>query len=243
MTYVRDPTYILAPNWTFRPGGPVALGNIDADSLRPQHTLSKPEKDFPELETATENNWRLATEKIRSVSSSIWTRLFKQVCVGVDAKREKSERGKFVMKSLDTIYFKEDLSLEEIHERANEMRVKSILNADSLLFRRPVYMVTGFKIAKGFRLTNSDILDYWFSVVAAGAVAPEASLGAQVGAGSKRGINDGFGAPNDTVFAYQLMKVKPKGWGEKNQGLETEDLHHKEVFLSDGDEDEDEERY
>ncbi|KAL7943373.1 hypothetical protein V8C42DRAFT_328864 [Trichoderma barbatum] len=53
------------------------------------------------------------------------------------------------MKSLETVYFRDVPSIPDCQELVNEPIVRSILNADSL-FRTPVHMVTGLKIAKGF---------------------------------------------------------------------------------------------
>lgn len=70
-------------------------------------------------------------------------------------------------------------------------------------------------------------------------MAPEASVGAKVDVETKTSLLDRFEAANNIIFAYQLLRIKPKGWG-KNQTLQTEDFHHKEAFLGDGDEEEEE---
>ncbi|KAL7959266.1 hypothetical protein V8C34DRAFT_280246 [Trichoderma compactum] len=148
MPSVRYPTYLLAPNWTYRPNGPIALGNIIVDPFRPQYAISRPTKPLSETETATENNWIFETEKIRSVNVSIWTRLFNQLSVKLGPNRQRTDTVKIVMKSLETTYFRDEPSMQDIQAIATEPMVRSILNADSL-FRSPVYMVTGLKIAKG----------------------------------------------------------------------------------------------
>ncbi|KAH0539064.1 hypothetical protein FGG08_004362 [Glutinoglossum americanum] len=225
MTSVRDPTYLLAPNWTFRPRDPIALGNIVADPLRPQHALSKLAGALPKTDTATESNWRLATEKIRSFNVSIWTSLFQQLNFELGAKSQKMEKGKFVMNFLKTVYFTDDLSPGDIRERANEIR--------------PAYMVTGLKIAKGFRLAHYDSSEHGFNAGGGGEVALEASIGGNANMGAKKSLSVGFESANDIIFAYQLMRIKPKGW-EQNLTFETEGFHHKEALLRDGDEEEDE---
>ncbi|UKZ96463.1 uncharacterized protein TrAFT101_011252 [Trichoderma asperellum] len=235
MASVQDPSYLLAPNWTFRPNGSIALGNIIANPFRPQHVLFKPAKALSATETATENNWRLATEKIRSANVSIWARFLDQLNVELGAKHRRVEKVNFIMKSLDTIYFRDDPSIETISELANKPRVRSILNVDSL-FHGPVYMVTGLKIAKGFKLTHSDLSEQAFTAKAMATVAPEVSVGAKAEAEAKASVSDGFEAANDIIFAYQLLRIKPKGWG-KNTTLQTDDFRHKAAFLSDSDED------
>ncbi|KAE8447648.1 hypothetical protein EG329_010619 [Mollisiaceae sp. DMI_Dod_QoI] len=238
MTSVQNPTYLLAPNWTYRPGGPIALGNIVVDPFRPHRVLSKPTDALPDTETATEKNWRLAIEKVRSINVSIWTQLFQQASFKLAAQNEKTKSGSFTMKSLDTIYFKDEPSIEEITERVKEPRIRNIMKADSL-FRSPVYMVTGLKIAKEFQLTHEDSSKVGVTVEGSGTVAPEASVGVSVDASSSTKLSDGFEASNDIIFAYQLLKIKPKGWG-KDQTIQTDEFHHKAAFLGDDGEEEEE---
>lgn len=238
MISVQDPSYLLAPNWTFRPNGSIALGNIIANPFRPQHVLFKPIRALSAIETATENNWSLATEKIRSTNVGIWASCLDQLNVNLGAKHHKAEKVKFTMKSLDTVYFRDDPSIENIRELANEPRVRSILNADSL-FHGPVYMVTGLKIAKGFKLTHSDSSERAFSTNVLATTAPDVSIGPKAEVESKMGVSDGFEAANDIIFAYQLLRIKPKGWG-KNTTFKTDGFRHRAAFLSDSDEDDEE---
>lgn len=238
MPSVREPTYLLAPNWTFRPDGPIALGNIIADPFRPQYALSKPTKALPETETATENNWTFASENIRSINVSIWTRMFDQLSLKLGPRRQKTDKVKIAMKSLDTIYFRDEPSMQDIHERANEPRVLCILSVDSL-FRSPVYMVTGLKIAKGFQLTHHGSSEYGFTAKASETVAPEVSAGGKVDMEAKTSVSDGFEAADDIIFAYQLLIIKPRGWGQ-NTTFKLDDFHHKAALLVDSNSDEEE---
>ena len=56
----RQPTYLLAPNFHFKPGtGPIVLGNIIADPLRPHRALTTVDAaivkaTYPRIETITD---------------------------------------------------------------------------------------------------------------------------------------------------------------------------------------------
>ncbi|KAL6884859.1 hypothetical protein HDV57DRAFT_515876 [Trichoderma longibrachiatum] len=234
---VQDPTYVIAPNWTYRPGGAIALGNIILDPFRPQHVLSKPTKPLPETETALEHDWTLATEKLRSVNVGIWTRMFDQLSVKLGPRRNRGRKVDIFMKALETVYFKEQPSMEEIQERVNEERVRSILSPGSI-FRYPVYMVTGIKIAKGFTMVHEGTEHYLFSLSLADTVAPQLGVGASAGVSSKKTRTDGFWSSNEIIFAYQLLIIKPKGWGQK-LAYELDDFRHKAALLVDDDDDDD----
>ncbi|KAK4079748.1 hypothetical protein Trihar35433_853 [Trichoderma harzianum] len=239
MPHVRDPTYLLAPNWTYRPNGPIALGNIIVDPFRPQYAISKPTKPLPETETATENNWIFETEKIRSVNVSIWTRLFNQLSLKLGPNRQKAESVKIVMKSLETTYFKDVPSMQDIQAIAKEEIVRSFLNADGLL-RSPVYMVTGLKVAKGFQLTHRGSSGRGLSAEITESVAPDMSVGGNANIEIATATSNGFEAADDIIFAYQLLIIKPKGWGPKVT-FKLDDYRHKAAMLVDSSTDEAEE--
>lgn len=57
MSTVQSPTYLLASNWTFRPGGRTALGNIIVDPFRPHRPLTKPAKVSPLFQNAYVTEW------------------------------------------------------------------------------------------------------------------------------------------------------------------------------------------
>ena len=54
-------------------------------------------------------------------------------------------------------------------------------------------------------------------------------------------LSDGFESGNDIIFAYQLLRIKPKGWG-KNQTLDIDEFHDKAAFLGDDEGNEEEEQ-
>ncbi|KAK4083736.1 uncharacterized protein Triagg1_1398 [Trichoderma aggressivum f. europaeum] len=236
MPSVRDPTYLLAPNWTYRPNGPIALGNIIVDPFRPQYAVSRPTKPLPKTETATENNWVFETEKIRSVNVSIWTRLFNQLSIKLGPNRQKTDTIKIVMESLETTYFRDEPSMQDIHEIAKEPIVQSVLKADSL-FRSPVYMVTGLKIAKGFQLVHHGSSGRGLSAEILESVAPDMSVGGNANIEITTATSKAFEAADDVVFAYQLLIIKPKGWGS-NTTFKLDDYRHKAAMLVDSNNDE-----
>ncbi|KAH0528172.1 hypothetical protein TsFJ059_003067 [Trichoderma semiorbis] len=239
MPHVRDPTYLLAPNWTYRPNGPIALGNIIVDPFRPQSAISKPTRPLPETEIVTENNWIFETEKIRSVNVSIWTRLFNQLSIKLGPNRQRADTVKIVMRSLETTYFRDEPSMQDIQAIAKEPIVRQFLNAGGLL-RSPVYMVTGLKVAKGFQLTHHGSSGHGLSAEMTESVAPDMSVGGHANIEITKAASSAFEASDDIIFAYQLLIIKPKGWGP-NVTFKLDDYRHKAAMLVDSNTDEAEE--
>lgn len=135
------------------------------------------------------------------------------------------------MQSLDTELLKDDPSDEYIEALCKNPKVKEFMRLDSLLCK-PVYIVTGLKIAKGFSMSGADNHSSRFTGETGGEVAPEASLGTGGDISSSTSISDQFESDNDIIFAYQLMMIKPKGW-TKEKNMVASDFR-KHALLSDG---------
>ncbi|WYZ45963.1 hypothetical protein EsH8_IX_000188 [Colletotrichum jinshuiense] len=238
MASVRSPTYILAPNWDFRPGGPIAIGNIIGDPFRPHRWLSKLAANTPPLDTqvSTQKNWHIETERIRSVNVNLWTQVFELAHFDIGARKSRATNIAFEMSQLDTIYLSEEPSIDDIANRARDPRVRAILRTDSRFRRRPVYMVTGLKIARGFKLTQSASTERGGRLGVGAQMTPEVSLGGEVDTSTQTRRADGFEAQDDIIFAYQLLRIKPKGKGEKTS-FEVEEFQDDAAFLDDEEED------
>jgi hypothetical protein len=91
-----------------------------------------------------------------------------------------------------------------------QFRIKLTPNHPGLLCK-PVYMITGLKIAKGFALKGKDSTTSGFTAEGGAQVAPNVSVGAKAKVSTKDSISDQFESENDIIFAYQLLKIKPKG--------------------------------
>lgn len=236
MSTVQNPTYLLAPNWTFRPGGRIALGNIIVDPFRPHRPLTKPDGvKRLETETVTEKNWQLSLETARRVNISIWAIFLENIHLKIGGSSERVKNGYFTMESLDTVFLKEDPTDEEIVQRCNQPQVREYMRLDSVLCK-PIYMVTGLKIAKGFALKSQKSSAAGFIAEGSGEAAPNMSLGGSFESSKQTSVSDQFETENDIIFAYQLLKIKPKGW-TKNK-FKHHDFEPRQAFLAEEKEEE-----
>jgi hypothetical protein len=71
-------TYLLAPSFRFKPnGGPIGLGNLIADPLRPHRALTtvdeaKLKSTYPRIETVTEQGRETSHSTGGEVSMAVW---------------------------------------------------------------------------------------------------------------------------------------------------------------------------
>jgi len=132
-----------------------------------------------------------------------------------------------------TEYFISNPKQTEIKARIAEPRVRAVIKAKGLAFRQPVYIITKLKITKGFagkRETKSRTT----AAVEGGAPVPtpagDITINAIISAEKDTEERDEWKAGGDIVFAYQLLKIKLKGW--KTKRLEVNEFRHKATYLS-----------
>ncbi|PVH74788.1 hypothetical protein DL98DRAFT_499260 [Cadophora sp. DSE1049] len=231
MSIVQNPTYLLAPNWDFHPGGPITLGTIIVNPFRPHRPLTKPDKDaILATDTSTQHNWQLSLETVHSFKVSVWTVFLESIHLKAEINRERLKNSSFTMESLATEFLHEPTA-EEIKARCNDPDVKRYMHSSSF-GRRPVYMVTGLKTARGFALGGGSGSTRRFGVEAGGQIATSVSLGAAVEASNSRSNSGQFEAEGDIIFAYQLLRIKPKGWTKDGQ-YSISDYQPRQAFLND----------
>ncbi|PFH61504.1 hypothetical protein XA68_17161 [Ophiocordyceps unilateralis] len=245
----EQPTYLLTPNFTFKPyTGPIALGNIIADPFRPHRTLTAVSVDalaarYPRVEKATENERSVARVAAHDVAIAVWARFLKMIGTRLIGERAASVATDYKMDSLVTEYFVSDPDQSEIEARVTEPRVRAVMTSSGLEFAQPVYMVTGLKIAKGFKGKRESGRNVATTVQGGGAVptpAGDVSIGASMSRGIEAEARDEWTAGGDIVFAYQLLKIELKGW--KSKRLVVDEFRPKAAYLGlDDDDDDDDE--
>ena len=241
MSNVQNPTYFLSPNWNFPPGGRIAIGNIIRNPLKPHLFLTRSTNRPQPTTSSLERHWRLSLETATTKTLTLWGAFLEKIRLGTTAQQDRLKNGRFTMESLETIYLSEDPSPEEIKARCNDPLVREYMRLDSLLCS-PVYMVTGIKVAKGFKLEGEKSSSASIRFEGGGEVSQEAGIGIKANAATtkRERITDEFESDSDIVFAYQLMKITPKGW-RKEKRLKTSEYQHRQAFLQDEKEAEEEE--
>lgn len=244
----QQPTYLLAPNFHFRAGtGPIALGNIIADPLRPHRALTTVDAGtlkaiYPRVETFTYYDRSMKLVTSHDVSMAVWAQFVQTVSAKVSGERGTSMHTNYTMDALDTTYFVTDPPLEEIEVRLKVPRVQAVVKAGSMPgLRQPVYMVTGLMIARGFAALQERGKHKAGEVEVSGNVPTptgDAGLRANLAKSASTEESDMWKAGEDIVFAYQLLKIEVMGW--KGTKIKYDELRHKAAYLSKDDEDDEE---
>lgn len=236
----RIQTYILAPNFTLTasPESPRYpwLGNIIADPLLPtSRTLDKLSSGPPDNIVSVQEEKNTYTKSNgRSINASIWATFLQAASANLGGATTKDVSIKYSMSAgMETRYF--EPTDDEVTARV-ERSAKARAAMDSGLFgRRPVYMITGLKIAKGFSLESSVDMSVAGDFGGSAPITPagEVSAGAEVGGSLHRQQQMSYktGKGVDVIFAYQVHVIAKKGWREKSKRLEADVYQSKQAFL------------
>ncbi|KAK6359285.1 hypothetical protein TWF696_000447 [Orbilia brochopaga] len=226
-------TYILVPNWTFVPGGPIALGNIIADPFRPHLVLSKaPPSPSPDVQRVPQKDWQFGLSQGHNVTTSLWASFADLVSLRLGGSTTRVQDENYSMRELETAYYSDLLGLSShIKERVNkDSAVREVMRFDNP-FSKPVWMISGIKIARGFTLSSGRERANGINLEAGGPAVVPVSVGAGVGLEVKRKKDLRFQSETDIVFAYQLLRIAPKGWKDKR--IEMREHFIGAAFLSD----------
>jgi hypothetical protein len=151
-------TYILAPNFDIPAEGPNAmtLGHIISDPTTPDIALNKstvapfPADVFPT--SISKPGWTGTICQIRSKKFGIWARFLESIGLGGEISSSRNTDSYFEFESLETKYFnptddyvKESMKSEGVHRFIKAGR-----------YKKPVYMITGLKIARGASALGSE---------------------------------------------------------------------------------------
>ncbi len=241
----ENPTYLLAPNFTFKPGGPIALGNIVADPFRPHRVLTAVDaatlaKDYPRVERFVERESRLSHDASRDASLAVWAQFLNSVGVSASGERGSTTSFEYAMETLETHYFVEDPGHEKIVARVKTPRVQAVMKAGG--FGRSPACLHGHRPQDRHRLLYHPEKGRHSSSAAEVSCAvptPAGQVSVGANASGSREFKDRYESKGgeDLVFAYQLLKIELKGW--KNKAVTYDEFRHKAAYLSTDDDDDD----
>jgi hypothetical protein len=210
------PTYFLAPNCDFPPDGLIALGSIIVNPKTPQKSLNYRNNQrvavpADDLQESFKDNWEDVIKSARHNKVTLWAS-FLQMILGIGAdvsvglKQGREDFYKF--RRLETKYFEPDVAYIE-ESLKGEGAMAYIL---ATRCKKPIYMVTGVKIARGASVTGKTVKVYE-GMLKAGLDATmltgvPVSGGPQIETSSTKEQEVKFDNGSDYVFAYRVVKIQ-----------------------------------
>ncbi|KAH8881811.1 hypothetical protein GQ53DRAFT_886754 [Thozetella sp. PMI_491] len=225
-------TYLLAPSFDYPPGSSIRLGGLVADPLSPHRPLTSLARDKWPKTTETVQKERVITRgKGFEAGLSTTAQIIQIINAKVGGNFARDEVLEYSMAALRTEFFEADPNEDDIRDLLKHHRVQTAM--DFIFWSRPLFMITGIKIAEGLSLYASYTAQQDASVSGEMPIpaAPGISVGLNTQVSTKRLQEDSFTATGDVVLAYRLLKICRKGW-QKRRTVASE-YRPRSAFLGD----------
>ena len=202
-------TYFLAPSFDYVPDRYIDLGRIIVDPSDPGTSLNpdSPKPPLSSVQTFIQKDCEKAIEQRENVKVGIWARFAGQFGIGnfgVSTNSVKNDVYKF--QELETRLFQPtDEYIEETLQCP-----KVVQFAAKSRYRKPLFMITGVKIARGANISREVIKARELSAKVGvdgmpGGVPVVVAVGGEVSELLRE--KEKFDAPSDFVFAFRLRKI------------------------------------
>ena len=211
--------FVLHTDFTTHPDQFPAIGTIIQDPERPVtgERLSTLAKE-PETHTHSDK-FQSTTSSSSGVRADAWVKFCDQFNVKAAIGVSHETAAAFKTQRLDTKRYKLYPNANDVTARVRETAVKTRMDEWGIHGSHPVFIVTGLKIARGFRHINLKVDKRHVEAGGGVTLAEQATAGAQAGASSgATDYQDVQARPrreNDIVYAYELATIAKKGWFSK----------------------------
>jgi len=227
--------YLRAPSLDFVVGGPIRLGHIVENPYvptKPLYTLNP----LPATITVPHLAYKVKQGSDRSLGASFLANIFQGVNIHVGGKTSADITSSYSMDGLESTYFQADPTDDEAAALAQQPKIAKVLDKWP---RRPVYLITGLKIAKG--LEYSSVEQSRLSAAAGGSmqVVDQVSIGGEASMSQNSDFSEAFSAGCDVIIAYRLYAIAKKGWWKAR--VEADSYQPKFGFLGKSEEESEEE--
>jgi hypothetical protein len=240
-------TYLLAPNFTYHPNTSICMGDIILDPADPTKPLSSLPLDtnnnsnnpLYKTESHLDHDATLTRSTAAHLHGSVFAKFLQTAHARLGGAAGSDALDEYTIDRLETVYFRKQPTDAEGARRVREdAAVRAAVNSGGGVFggKRAVYMVTGLKIARGFRVVSGRTRgvraggEVGGRGMGMGVAGGGVEVGVEVGGGREEDVQLALRAGQDIVFAYQLHAIAHKGW--RRRVVDVDVYKPKAAFLS-----------
>ncbi|KAI0543079.1 hypothetical protein GGR58DRAFT_450638 [Xylaria digitata] len=203
-------SYFFAPSWDYPRDGPIKIGNVITSIKQPEQPLYNAPLPPGGLVSSEKRGVEFSEEKLRGGKFGVWVRFLSVIGIDVGGSLNKSNSQLFEFDRIETTQFIP--TPEYIAECALAPPVAQFLELSR--YRKPVYLITGLKIAIGSKakLSRSRERTWHINAEVDGTIPSGGSV--PVGAGQESEVtrvNESYVCweeSDDFVFAFRMWKIK-----------------------------------
>jgi hypothetical protein len=206
-------SYLLVRDFDNAPDDAIQLGHVLSDPLDPLFSLNADDRlevPSPILKTSSKTGFTATRGQVRDGKFGIWAQILEGTTFGGSVNFSHIKNDTYTIEKVDTsfMWLAPAAAKSYIQQSVDLMGVKRFLAAGR--FRKPVYMITGIKVARGVSVNCEDKGEKGGTVKA---MVDGTGMGIPLKAGpeaevsSKKVKDTAFEGSDDFVFAYQLRKI------------------------------------
>ncbi|PYI36903.1 hypothetical protein BP00DRAFT_6425 [Aspergillus indologenus CBS 114.80] len=197
-------SYILVPGFDFHWSSATNPGNIVADWREPTKILSSPTEP-PILVLRTDVEGMLKSDHdFTTLHGQIWTRFLRFSDTAVGGGSTLVDPANYTYDRLDSIQLQHYPTNEEATECSLHPEVQSVMRSG--FGRTSVFMITGIKVAFGFKMRKSSLeRRETKATITARLLGTEANPGSE--AEAIVGRSEEWQAPVDLIYAYEVSTI------------------------------------
>lgn len=205
--------YFLTPNLEHKlSSSPIQLGVLLADALKPTKPLST-RSSPPEFDSIVQTSYAVSRTSGNTVNAGMRVKFLSFAGTPVDFANNAHVMESFDIDTLETRWLKSEPQDddEDLLARLQEPKVQAAIRG-GLYGARPIYIISGLKIARGLSVQREESKSTHGSVGGTVPIIEGISVGAEIGGEKQFGTSSTFKvAPEeDIIFAYRVHKIKPK---------------------------------
>ncbi|KAG8674144.1 hypothetical protein FPOAC2_00120 [Fusarium poae] len=207
------PTYILAPSFNYHPDTSICIGDIVQYPEDPTKPLSSiPKAKLEKLVTSHfDYDNELSNQNTQSLRGSVWANFLEYASARTGSGAADESLDEYTIRRLETIYFIKQPTDKEAAERVKEDLVQAAVNS-GILGKKPVFMITGLKVARGFQWTSKANSTKNVDGEVAAKFTPDVGAGTEYDYSRGNTVEKSSRTGQDIIFAYQLHIITHKGW-------------------------------
>jgi hypothetical protein len=204
--------YLRTPDLEFTQGGPIKIGNIITDMFLPQDSIAifEPLPKVMKGASAAEGTQQRKSHAANKLDLSL--KLYEAFGGHAEAKNDRHLRTVYDYDEIESSYLETNPTAKDV--KAFRKKDEEV---DGALADRPVYIVTGLKIAKGLKYANERTTESQAGASAGAHVNENAAISGEVGRATDTENSESYKIIGDCIIAYRLHIVKPGGWTWRGQ--------------------------
>lgn len=200
--------YLRSPDLEFTRDGPIQIGNVITDMFYPQDALTTLNPVPKIMQGASFGSGRKSRESHASIDLSFSATLYEAFGGQADAKSSSAAHEQYDFDEIQSYYLERSISPKDAQTLSDtDEEVKAILDDN-----RPVYVVTGLKIAKGLRYSTGRSSDKQAGLGGTAQVTEEVGLQGKAEGSRGGATTEEWDVLGDCIIAYRLHMIKRKGF-------------------------------